>query len=307
VISLPDDFLRGAFTPVITPFFADGNVDYGSYENLVDLQIRKGCHGIVVNGTSAEPSALTVSERQQLLDIALNTVNRRVPVIAATGSQSHAETIALTDHATRAGSDALLIVTPYYIRPSQRGLVAYYNDLGRRTDIPTLIYHIPGRAAVEMKLDTLERIAEVTPHFVGMKHASPDLGLVTEAIARFGQEFRLFVGLEELSFPMLAIGACGMINALGNIVPGQIKALFDAMWRGDLREGRRLHYSLYNLNKAVFFDTNPAPIKYMAKKLGLIEDNHHRLPMVPTSAEVERRLDDVLAEASLILGIEKAA
>ncbi|MCJ2187626.1 4-hydroxy-tetrahydrodipicolinate synthase [Novosphingobium beihaiensis] len=300
MIELKPDFLRGSYPPVITPFTADGAVDYDAYAGLVEFQIREGSHGIVVNGTTAEPSLLTVEERQRLLEKALEVVDKRIPVVAATGSQSHAETAALTDHATKAGADALLVVTPYYVRPPQRGLVAYFSDIGARTDLPVMMYHIPGRAAVTVPIDTLETIAAATPNFVGMKHAAVDMGLMTEAIDSFGPDFRVFVGLEELSFPMMAMGACGMVNAVSNIAPGPIAQLFEAVNRGDLAEARRLHYALFDLNRAVFFDTNPIAIKYMAKKLGILAENHHRLPMMPATPDVERRLDAVLAKAGLI-------
>ena len=300
MIDLAPDFLKGSYPPVVTPFLENGDVDFATYERLIDFQIREGSHGLVINGTSAEPSVLTVAERQSLLEMAIGVAKGRVPVVAATGSQSHAETIALTDHATRQGADALLIVTPYYIRPPQRGLVAYYNDLGRRTDLPTLMYHIPGRASVTVTADTLEQIAEATPHFVGMKHAAPELGLVTEALARFGFDFRIFVGLEELSFPMMAMGACGMVNAVSNIAPRQVSELYAAVSAGNMGEGRRLHFELYDLNRSVFFDTNPIPIKYMAKRLGILPGNHHRLPMMAATPEVERRLDAVLEAAKLL-------
>jgi len=300
MLKLKTDFLKGSYPPVITPFLENGDVDFKTYERLIDFQIREGSHGIVVNGTSSEPSVLTLEERKALLETALRVAKGRVPVMAATGSQSLAETTELTDHATKAGADALLIVTPYYIRPPQRGLAAYYNELGKRTPLPILMYHIPGRAAVTAELSTLERIAEATPHFVGMKHASLDLNLVTEAIAKFGPEFRVFVGLEELSFPMMAMGACGMVNAVSNIAPRAISDLYEAVARGDLGEGRRLHYALFELNRAVFFDINPIPIKYMAKRLGILPGNHHRLPMMPATPEVEKRLDAVLAAANLV-------
>ena len=299
MIPLPPQFLKGSYPPVITPFLKNGDVDYATYERLVDLQIQGGSHGIVVNGTSAEPSVLTVGERQSLLEAALRVAKGRVPVVAATGSQSHAETVELTDHATKHRADALMIVTPYYIRPPQRGLAAYYNDLGRRTDLPILMYHIPGRASVTVTLETLEQIAAATPHFVGMKHAAPELGLVTEALARFGFEFRIFVGLEELSFPMMARGACGMVNAVSNIAPCQVADMYTAVAAGNMAEGRRLHFELFELNRSVFFDTNPIPIKYMAKKLGILPGNYHRLPMMPATPDVERRLDAVLEAAKL--------
>lgn len=300
MITLPETFLKGSYPPLITPFNSDGTIDFESYERLIEFQIAQGSHGLVVNGTSAEPSLLTIAERNQLLEFAVGVTAKRVPVVAATGSQSFAETAELTEHATRAGADALLIVTPYYVRPSQRGLAAYFAEVGKRSDRPILLYHIPGRAAVTVTIDTLERIAEATPHFVGMKHASAELSLVTEALKRFGPQFRIFVGLEELSFPMLAIGACGMVNAVSNVAPRAVAELYEAVAAGDLAAGRALHFKLFEINQAVFFDTNPIPMKYMARKLGIIRDNSHRLPMMPATPELESRLDQVLQAAGLL-------
>ena len=218
----------------------------------------------------------------------------------ATGSQSHAETVDLTEHAAKAGADALLIVTPYYVRPPQRGLVEYFVDLARRTPLPLLLYNIPGRTAVALTVETMAAIAERAPTFVGVKHAAEDLGFVTQALERFGPEFRLMVGLEELSLPMLSLGAAGMINAVGNLAPRRVAALYRAVAEGDLAAARRLHYELFELNRAVFFDTNPIPIKYMMKRLGLLAENSHRLPMMPATPELAARLDGVLERARLL-------
>lgn len=285
---------------MVTPF-RRGEVDYDKFAELIDYQIREGSHGVLVTGTSGEPSTLTIDERTQLVKVAVDTAAGRISVVAATGSQSHAETVALTARAEKAGVDALLVVTPYYIRPPQRGLVAYYADLGQRTDLPLMIYHIPGRAAIGMQLDTLERIVEKTPNLVGMKHAVNDLGFVSDMLNRFGFDFRVFVGLEELSFPMLAIGASGLMNAVGNVAPRKVAALYEKTVQGALQEARSLHYELFELNQAVFFDTNPIPVKYMMKRMGLLRDNEHRLPMMPATKDLEQRLDEVLRRAGLRL------
>lgn len=300
MMTLDDNALRGSYPPLITPFNGDA-VDYDAYAGLVEFQIREGSHGIVVNGTTAEPSLLTVAERKRLLEVAIKAAAGRIPIVAATGSQSLAETMDLTAHAAQAGVDALLVVTPYYIRPPQRGLVAYFEEVARACDgLPLLMYHIPGRAGVSVTLETLVAIAEAVPNFVGMKHASLELALVSDALAALGPEFRIFVGLEELSFPMLAMGACGMVNAVSNIAPAKVAALYEAVAAGDLVGGRKLHFDLWDLNKAVFFDINPIPMKYMAKRLGIIPHNSHRLPLLPATEEVERRLDTVLEAAGLL-------
>ena len=243
---------------------------------------------------------MTIAERARLIEVAVETAAGRRPVVAATGSQSHAESLELMRLAENAGADALLVVTPYYIRPPQRGLVEYYVDLGRRSELPLMIYHIPGRTAVSVELETLERIAEKVPHFVGIKHAVGDLGFVTEMLHRFGFGFRVFVGLEELSFPMMAVGAAGLMNAVGNVAPAKVAQLATRCLEGDLEGARTLHFELFELNKAVFFDTNPIAVKYMMKRMGIVPTNEHRLPMAAATPELERRLDTVLRNAGLI-------
>lgn len=291
--------IRGSIPPVVTPF-KNGAVDYEAYAGLIEFQVREGSHGVLVNGTTAEPSTLTIDERNRLVDVAIEAAAGAVPVVAATGSQSYAESEQLTDHAAKAGADALLVVTPYYIRPPQRGLVEYFAKLAERHDTPWMIYHIPGRTSVGVTLDTLKALRERSPTLVGMKHAVNDLGFVTECFAALGDDFRVFVGLEELSFPMMTIGACGLMNAVGNLRPGILAQMCDAVWNSELVEGRALHQRLLEINQAVFYDTNPIPIKYMMKRLGIMPSNEHRLPMMPATAELEQRLDGVLQRAGLL-------
>ena len=266
------DRLKGSIPPLVTPF-RNGEVDYDAYARLVAFQIKNGSHGILVNGTTAEPSTLSVEERNRLVDIAVEVTAKKVPVVAATGSQSLRETRELTEHAAKAGADALLIVTPYYIRPPQRGLIAYYLELAALTNLPWMVYHIPGRAAVSVTIDTLKELRAKSPNFVG---------------------------LEELSFPMLAVGACGLMNAVGNLQPKILSDLCDAVWRKDLPAAQALHHQLFEINQAVFFDTNPIPMKYMMKRLGILPANEHRLPMVPATPELERKLDAVLKRVGLL-------
>jgi 4-hydroxy-tetrahydrodipicolinate synthase len=298
MIHLAPDLLRGSYPPLITPF-RDGAVDLDTYARLVDHQVTGGSHGIVVCGTTGEPSLLTVAERQRLAEVAIEAAAGRVPVVVASGSQSLAETLVLTEHATTAGAAAGLVVTPYYVRPPQRGLVAYFAEVARSTDLPLLVYHLPGRAAVSVEIDTLVAIAEVAPTFVGVKHASADLAFVTDALATFGPELRVLVGLEEMSFPMLAIGASGMVNAAANVDPTRVAALYEAVAAGNLAQARQLHFELHELNRAVFFDTNPIPVKYLMWRLGLIDANEHRLPMAPATPELAARLDQLVEDAGL--------
>jgi 4-hydroxy-tetrahydrodipicolinate synthase len=298
--SVPDtDRLKGSIPPLVTPFRA-GKVDERAYAKLVEFQITRGSHGILVNGTTSEPSTLTVEERNRLVDVAVEAARRRILVVAATGSQSLAETEVLTAHAARVGVDALLIVTPYYIRPPQRGLIDYFLEATARLEIPWMVYHIPGRTAVSVTIETLALLRDRSKTFVGIKHASSDIGFVSECMIRFGPHFRVFVGLEELSFPMMTLGACGLMNAVGNVAPSPLADLCVAVWKSDLVRARLIHDRLFEINKAIFLDTNPIPIKYMMKRLGLLVENEHRLPMAPATPEVAQRLDEVLHRCGLI-------
>ena len=291
--------LKGSIPPIVTPI-KEGSVDYDAYSRLVEFQVNEGSHGILVNGTTAEPSTLTAKERNKLVDIAMETVNQQLPVIAATGSQSYEETKFLTQHAVKAGVDALLIVTPYYIKPPQRGLIEYYLKLANQHETPWMIYHIPGRTAINVTLETMLKLRSKSKTFVGMKHAMNDLGFVTECLAGLGKDFKIFVGLEELSFPMMAIGACGLMNAVGNLRPKILSDMCEAIWEKDMDTGQKLHQQLLEINQAVFYDTNPIPIKYMMKRLGIMPNNEHRLPMVAATKELEQKLDNVLRRAGLL-------
>jgi 4-hydroxy-tetrahydrodipicolinate synthase len=288
--------LRGSFVPLVTPFDEDLRVDYATYARLVDRQAARGSHGVVVTGTSGEPSSLTVPERAELVRIAVQASAGRLPVVAATGGQSLAETVDLTRQAEAAGADAVLVVTPYYSVPPQRGLVEYFAAVGGVTGLPLLIYHIPGRAAVTISVDSVARIADRLPTLAGMKYAGRDLGYLTDLLVRLGRDFAVFAGLEELSLPMMAIGARGLMNAAGNVAPGPVARLADAVNAGDLTLARDLHFRLDRLNKAIFWDTNPIPVKYLLQATGVLPAARHRLPMMPATPELAARLDQLLAE-----------
>src|SRR5258707_10837111 len=262
MIPMQKTFLCGSYPPLLTPF-RDGKVDLEKFAELAERQVREGSHGVVVCGTTGEPSSLTPDERTELVKVAVGVIAKRIPVVAATGSQSFAETLEITTRAEKAGADAVLVVTPYYIKPSQRGLVEYFVSVGKRTELPLMIYHIPGRAAVSVTPVTVARVAERLTNLVGLKHAVNDLNFLTETLALLGKDFRIFCGLEALSLPMLVIGAAGLMNAVGNLAPARVAAMCQAVDRGDLIAARRLHFELFELNQAIFLDTNPIPVKYM--------------------------------------------
>jgi 4-hydroxy-tetrahydrodipicolinate synthase len=299
MISMDNSFLRGSFPPLVTPFSA-GKVDYKKYAALIERQIQAGSQGIVVAGTTGEPSSLSVDERKELLETALAAAAGRIQVVAATGSQSFAETLDLTSHAERAGASSVLVVTPYYIKPSQRGLVEYFSALGQRTTLPTMIYHIPGRAAVSIKARTVKEIADRVPHLVGLKHADQNLELLTELLTLLGREFRIFCGAEALSLPMLVLGGSGLMNAAGNVAPERVRRLYEAVQQGDIAGALQMHTAIFELNQAIFLDTNPVPIKYMMWRLGLLDTPEPRLPLVTLDDANCKILDGVLARAGLM-------
>ncbi|MGH9969563.1 MAG: 4-hydroxy-tetrahydrodipicolinate synthase [Pyrinomonadaceae bacterium] len=298
MIDLENGFLRGSYTPVITPFRA-GKVDFDKYAQLVERQVREGSHGVLVAGTTAEPSSLTIEERSDLAKVAVEVIAKRIPVVAATGSQSFSETLELTRRAEKIGVNAALVVTPYYIKPPQEGLVQYFSEIGKQTALPLMIYHIPGRAAVSITAATVARIAARVPNLVGIKHAANDLEFVTEVLVRLGPDFRVFCGLEALSLPMLVIGAAGLMNAVGNLAPARVAELCNCVARGDLARARQLHFELFELNQAIFLETNPIPLKYMMARIGLLENCEVRLPLTLLDEERAKVLDDILGRAGL--------
>jgi 4-hydroxy-tetrahydrodipicolinate synthase len=217
-------FLKGAFTPLIVPF-QDGSVDYGRYANLIEWQIEQGTHGLLVNATSGEPTTLTLDEKARLIEVAVKTSAGRKPVVAGIPAESHAEAVRLLARAEQAGADAVVSVTPYYVRPPQRGLIAFFTDIAKRTKLPFLIYHIPGRAAVSVTAETFEAIAERCPNFIGLKNTDDNLALVSRLMNRFGSDFRIFGGLESTALAMSALGGCGMMITTSNVAPKQIAGL----------------------------------------------------------------------------------
>ena len=293
-------FLKGAFTPLVVPF-QGGAVDYDRYAALIEWQIDQGAHGLLVNATSGEPTTLTSDEKARLIDIAVKTsAGRRAPVAAGI-CRVHAEAMTLLARAEKAGADVVVSVTPYYARPPQRGLVEFFTDLASRTELPFLIYHIPGRAAVSVTADTFEAIAERCPNFVGLKNTDDNLALVSRLMSRLGPDFCVFGGLESTAFAMCAMGGCGTMITTSNVAPKQIARLNDLCMAGNFQEAQRLAVELDEIMLAASLDTGPIPIKCMMKLMGLIPKNEHRLPMVPATPEQEQQLEAVVKRHSLFV------
>jgi 4-hydroxy-tetrahydrodipicolinate synthase len=287
------DRLRGSIVPVVTPF-VDGRIDIEAFEASIDRQANEGSNGVVITGTTGEPTSLSLEERADLFARAVRVGAGRLVVAAATGSANTADTVQLTAAAEAAGVDAVLIVSPAFVKPSQRGLVEHFSHVGTRTELPFLIYNIPGRAGVGVTAATVERVAERAPNVVGLKHASPQLDLITELLASLGEDFRLFCGLESYSYPFLALGGCGLMSAIGNVFPGRVQELCDAVEAGDHETALRIHRDLFAVNQAVFFDTNPGPLKAMLAERGL-GSAEVRLPLVEPDHDVRERVLAALA------------
>ena len=291
-------FLKGAFTPLVVPFDG-GEVDYDQYAKLIEWQIEQGTHGLLVNATSGEPTTLTLEEKARLIEVAVKTSAGRKPVAAGIPAESHSEAVMLLRRAEKVGADALVSVTPYYVRPPQRGLVAFFTDLAKHTNLPFLIYHIPGRAAVSVTAETFEAIAERCPNFVGLKNTDDDLALVSRLINRLGPDFRIFGGLEATAFAMCALGGCGTMITTSNVAPKRIAELNNLCMAGKLHEAQTFAIEIDELMAAAFLDTGPIPIKCMMKLMGLMAKNEHRLPMVPATPELEKQLEAVVKRYGL--------
>jgi 4-hydroxy-tetrahydrodipicolinate synthase len=292
------DALRGAYCPLVVPF-RGGKIDFDSYGKLIERQIAEGTHGLLVNATSGEPTMLTVEERGQLGEFAIKASRGRLPVCAATASESFEATAALIGRFDKAGADSILVVTPFYSAPPQRGVVSYFTKVGALTRRPFLIYHIPVRAGFTLTLDTLAAIKDHVPHFAGLKNTDTDVGLVSGALARLGRDFRIFAGLELTTLPMLSIGGCGMMITASNVAPRMVSQLYKAFAKKDIDGAIALNLKLYPLFRGVALETSPIPVKYMLKRLGILHANEHRTPLVPASPEVEKQLDKVLSDIGL--------
>lgn len=290
--------MRGSLVPVVTPFHG-GQVDEPRFAQLLEWQIDSGSHGVVIAGTTGEPSALSLEEREHLCEVAVRTVRRRVPVIAGTGTNNHADTLRLTKVAKKIGADAALVVVPYYIRPSQEGLYRYFRSIAGEVDIPIIIYNIPGRTAVNMEPQTMARLAKDCKNIIGVKEANRDFEHINRVLHACGRSFLVYSGIELLCFPVLAIGGAGYVSATGNVLPKEVARVYDLVASGQWEAARDLHYQLLPMNDALFVETNPVPVKTALGLMGKI-DPEVRLPLVPLASENLARLRQVMASYGLL-------
>jgi 4-hydroxy-tetrahydrodipicolinate synthase len=291
--------LKGSIVPLVTPFNEDDELDEKTTRSLIDWQIEKGSHGISVAGTTGEPSALTLEEREELFSFTVSTVRGRVPVIAGTGTNNLKETLRLTKTAEKLAVDAALVIVPYYNKPSQDGLYDYFKRVAQSTDLPIIVYNIPGRTATNMEPSTLKRLKQACRNIVGVKEANKDFEQVSRVLSECGMDFLVYSGIESLCFPMLAVGGSGHISATANVLPKEVAELYNLFVRGKWEESREMHYKLLPINEALFWETNPIPLK---TAMGIIGKIHPRLrpPLVPLSQEKTKKLAEVLKQYKLL-------
>lgn len=291
--------LEGSIVPLITPF-RDGAFDDRAFKRLVEHQIAAGSHGISVGGTSGEPAGMSPDERRYVISQAVSLAGDRVPILAGTGSVNLEETLELTVHAQDAGARGALVITPYYVKPNQEGLYDFFGRVAAEVpDLPVVIYNIPGRAGVPVAVETLVRLRSDFENVVGVKHSVKDLDVVSWTLKKCGRDFKVFCGLESLTFPMLMLGGHGMVAATGNLMPRELAGMYDAVKAGDLDRALELHYHLLEVNDSIFWDTNPMPVKTVLNMMGLIE-KEWRPPLGPVSPEIEERLQDMAERYGLV-------
>jgi len=288
---------EGSIVAIVTPF-KNGQVDEEAYRKLIEFQIENGTSAIVPCGTTGESATLDANEHARVIDIAVEAVNKRVPVIAGTGGNSTREAIALSKHAKEVGVDATLQVTPYYNKPTQEGLFRHYEAILKAVPLPQILYNVPGRTSVNMLPETVARLAEF-PEIVAIKEASGNVGQMAEIVQLAGDRITLLSGDDNLTLPILAIGGKGVVSVVANIAPGLSANLVKAWKNGKIEEARTLFYKLLPLCKAMFFETNPIPVKTAAALMGLIGDEM-RLPLCPMAPANLEKLKTVLAGYELI-------
>ncbi|MCP9441962.1 MAG: 4-hydroxy-tetrahydrodipicolinate synthase [Nitrospira sp.] len=287
----------GSLIAIVTPF-RNGRVDERSLAELIEWQIAKGTDGIVPCGTTGESATLSHEEHNRVIQLTVEVVNRRVPVIAGTGSNSTEEAIALTKHAKQAGADGALLITPYYNKPTQEGLYRHYKAVAEAVDLPLVLYNIPGRTGVNLLPSTIARLSAIDT-IVGVKEGSGSVQQASDIVQMCGDRITVLAGDDSLTLPMMAVGAKGVITVTANIVPTEMAQLVKTFADGKIVEARRLHFALSPLFAALFLETNPIPVKEALGMMGKI-DPELRLPLCPMGQETRDKLRQVLKDMNLI-------
>lgn len=287
----------GSLVAIVTPF-KNGKLDERALGDLIEWQITSGTHGIVPCGTTGESATLTHAEHDRVVAFTVEVVRRRVPVVAGTGSNSTEEAIALTKHAKAAGVDGALLITPYYNKPTQEGLFLHYKAVAEAVDLPLVVYNIPGRTGVNMLPSTIARLT-VCPTVVAIKEGSGAVQQASEIIQLCGERLTVLAGDDALTLPMMAVGGKGVITVTANLVPTKMAQLVNAFGEGRVEAARAMHYELYPLFTALFYETNPIPVKEALYLMGKIAPEL-RLPLCRMGSDNKAKLLTVLKAASLV-------
>ncbi|HZK13294.1 MAG TPA: 4-hydroxy-tetrahydrodipicolinate synthase [Desulfobaccales bacterium] len=288
---------KGAITAIVTPF-KNGQFDETAYRELIEFQVKSGIHGIVPCGTTGESATLSHAEHKRVVETCIDQVKKRVVVIAGTGSNNTAESVELTQHAEAAGADAALMITPYYNKPTQEGLYQHYKTVATNTRIPIVVYNVPSRTSVNLLPETVARLTDF-PTIKGIKEATGDLKQCAKVLQLCGDKITVLSGDDFTVLPLLAVGGQGVISVVSNVAPGDMAGMCNAFFEGDLAKARALHYKMWPLMEAMFFETNPTPAKTALKMMGKIT-GEVRQPLCPLSAANEEKLRQVLQKYGLI-------
>ncbi len=288
---------KGSMVAIVTPF-KNGAVDEKALGDLVEFHIKNGTDVIVPCGTTGESATLSHEEHHRVVEFTVKTANKRIPVIAGAGSNSTSETLELTRYAQKAGADGVLLITPYYNKPTQEGLYRHFAKVADSADMPIVLYNVPGRTSVNMLPPTVARLRE-KKNIVGIKEATGDMKQVSELIRLCGRDFDVISGDDFTTLPLLALGGVGAISVTANIAPADCAALFDAFFAGKQEAALKLHYKLEPLHGPMFIETNPIPVKTALAMMGKITEEF-RLPLCPMADANKEKLRKALKDYGLI-------
>ncbi len=291
---------KGSNVALITPF-KNNKLDEDKYISLIDFHLKNGTSGLVPAGTTGESPTLSHNEHQKVIEICVREAKGKIPIIAGTGSNSTDEAVALTKHAEKAGANGALVVTPYYNKPTQEGLYQHYKSINDNTSLPIIIYNIPSRCVIDMSVDTMARLFELK-NIAGVKDATGDLNRLDQTIKKLGPEFIQLTGEDGLAFEFNKRGGVGIISVTGNIAPklcADMQKYSKSKSDTEVKEAKKIDQMLQPLHKSLFAESNPAPVKYAAKLLGLCSDEI-RLPLVNIKKETEDKVKKALSFAKLI-------
>lgn len=290
---------KGSMVALVTPFRGE-KVDEAKLKELVEFHIKNATKAIVPCGTTGESATLSHEEHDRVIEIVVQAAKKRVAVIAGTGSNNTKEAIRLTRHAKEAGADAALLISPYYNRPTQRGLYLHFKAVAEAVDIPILLYNIASRTGVNIEPETIAELSKIK-NIAGVKESSGNLDQMSRIVQLCGEKFALISGDDSLTLPIMSIGGTGIISVAANIVPADVAAMVEAFLKGDLEKARKMHYRLLPLFKAMFIETNPIPVKTAMGLLGMIESTL-RLPMCKMKDENLVKLKKALKDYGLLKG-----